>query len=244
MPEPKTVKNRIHLDVQPDVARDEAFERVLELGGTLVADHRRPDGTGWITVGDPEGNELCLERSRAERGEPGPTALPEREDTTVRLGDEEANLVGLLEWYRAGVVAKAAGASPVVATTSPVASGVTIAGLVNHLALVEDDWMHRRFAGHPDPEPWASAPWDDDRDWEFHSANEEPLADVVARYEAACARSRAAMRGHSLDAAAVAASPGPEFNLRFAVLHLIDETARHLGHLDIIRELLDGTTGE
>ena len=104
--------------------------------------------------------------------------------------------------------------------------------------------MHRRFAGHPEPEPWASAPWDDDRDWEFHSANEEPLADVVARYEAACARSRAAMRGHTLDDAAVAASPGPEFNLRFAVLHLIDETARHLGHLDIIRELLDGTTGE
>jgi uncharacterized damage-inducible protein DinB len=244
VPEPKVVKNRVHLDVQPDDTRDAAFDRVLELGGTLVADHRRPDGTGWITVADPEGNELCLERAAAERGEPGPAALPEREDTTVRLGDEAANLVGLLEWYRAGVAAKAAGASPRVATTSPIASGVTIAGLVNHLALVEDDWMHHRFAGHPEPEPWASAPWDEDRDWEFHSANQEALADVIARYEAACARSREATGGRSLDDVAVGARPGSEFNLRFALLHLIEETARHLGHLDIIRELLDGTTGE
>ncbi|MFD5316486.1 VOC family protein [Streptomyces sp. NPDC127098] len=67
--EPKTVKNRVHLDLQPeDRTRDEEVERLLTLGATLQGDHRRPDGTGWVTLTDPEGNELCVERSAAERG--------------------------------------------------------------------------------------------------------------------------------------------------------------------------------
>ncbi|KOV67534.1 VOC family protein [Streptomyces sp. MMG1121] len=65
----KTSKNRVHLDLQPqDRTRDEEVERLLALGATLQADHRRPDGTGWVTLYDPEGNELCVERSAAERG--------------------------------------------------------------------------------------------------------------------------------------------------------------------------------
>ncbi|MFJ8127081.1 VOC family protein [Streptomyces hydrogenans] len=68
VPEPKTVKNRVHLDVQPqDRTRDEEVERLLALGATLVGDHRKPDGTGWATLADPEGNEFCVERGRAER---------------------------------------------------------------------------------------------------------------------------------------------------------------------------------
>jgi predicted enzyme related to lactoylglutathione lyase len=67
VPEPKSVKNRVHLDLQPDHARDDEVDRLLGLGATLVADHRRPDGTGWATLADPEGNEFCVERSAAER---------------------------------------------------------------------------------------------------------------------------------------------------------------------------------
>lgn len=68
--DPKTVKNRMHLDLQPqDRTRDEEVERLLALGATLQGDHRRPDGTGWVTLHDPEGNELCVERSAAERAE-------------------------------------------------------------------------------------------------------------------------------------------------------------------------------
>ncbi|MFD6079635.1 VOC family protein [Streptomyces hydrogenans] len=68
VPEPKTVKNRVHLDIQPqDRSRDEEVERLLALGATLVGDHRKPDGTGWATLADPEGNEFCVERSLAER---------------------------------------------------------------------------------------------------------------------------------------------------------------------------------
>ncbi len=67
VPEPKTVKNRLHLCLQPDGPRDEEVERVLDLGASLVDDQRRPDGTGWTVLADPEGNEFCVLRSAAER---------------------------------------------------------------------------------------------------------------------------------------------------------------------------------
>jgi catechol 2,3-dioxygenase-like lactoylglutathione lyase family enzyme len=68
VPEGKTVKNRVHLDLQPtDRTRDEEVDRLLGLGAALFADHRRPDGTGWAVLTDPEGNEFCVERSAAER---------------------------------------------------------------------------------------------------------------------------------------------------------------------------------
>lgn len=68
VPEAKTVKNRIHLDLVPtDRTRDEEVERVLAMGATVVDDLRKPDGTGWVVLADPEGNELCILRSDAER---------------------------------------------------------------------------------------------------------------------------------------------------------------------------------
>ncbi|MEU6817885.1 VOC family protein [Streptomyces sp. NPDC046860] len=64
----KAGKNRVHLDLQPqDRTRDEEVERLLSLGATLQGDHRRPDGTGWVTLYDPEGNEFCVERGVSER---------------------------------------------------------------------------------------------------------------------------------------------------------------------------------
>ncbi|MCN9239275.1 VOC family protein [Streptomyces sp. RY43-2] len=66
----KTTKNRVHLDFQPqDRTRDEEVDRLLSLGATLHSDHRRPDGTGWVTLQDLEGNELCVERSAGERAQ-------------------------------------------------------------------------------------------------------------------------------------------------------------------------------
>lgn len=68
VPEKKTVKNRVHLDLQPqDRTRDEEVDRLLALGATVVDDQRRPDGTGWVVMSDIEGNEFCVERSAAER---------------------------------------------------------------------------------------------------------------------------------------------------------------------------------
>jgi len=72
VPESKAVKNRVHLDLQPqDRSRDEEVTRLLALGAEIVGDRRRPDGTGWVTMADPEGNEFCVERSAAERAAAG-----------------------------------------------------------------------------------------------------------------------------------------------------------------------------
>lgn len=66
----KAVKNRVHLDLQPqDRTRDAEVERVLALGATLHEDHRKADGSGWVTLLDPEGNEFCVERSATERAD-------------------------------------------------------------------------------------------------------------------------------------------------------------------------------
>lgn len=68
VPEAKGIKNRLHVDLQPqDRTRDEEVERLVELGAEVVEDHRVPDGRGWVTLSDLEGNEFCVERSAAER---------------------------------------------------------------------------------------------------------------------------------------------------------------------------------
>jgi predicted enzyme related to lactoylglutathione lyase len=68
VPEPRTVKNRVHVDLEPsDRTRDEEVERLVGLGATLVEDHRTEDGPGWVWLADPEGNDFCVERSSAER---------------------------------------------------------------------------------------------------------------------------------------------------------------------------------
>lgn len=68
VPEAKQVKNRLHLDLVPaDGARDEELARLLELGARTIDDRRLPDGSGWVVLGDPEGNEFCILRSEAER---------------------------------------------------------------------------------------------------------------------------------------------------------------------------------
>lgn len=71
VPEGKTVKNRLHLDMVPDTTRDEEVERLLGIGATFVADHRDEQGRGWVLLADPEGNEFCVLRSDAERAAAG-----------------------------------------------------------------------------------------------------------------------------------------------------------------------------
>jgi hypothetical protein len=71
VPEAKQLKNRLHFDIRPtDRTRDEEVERVLALGATQFADLRRADGSGWVTLADPEGNEFCILRSLSEVDDP------------------------------------------------------------------------------------------------------------------------------------------------------------------------------
>ncbi|MDZ5621837.1 VOC family protein [Nocardioides bizhenqiangii] len=71
VPEGKTAKNRLHLDLQPsDRTRDAAVDQALSLGATVIGDFRKEDGSGWVAMADPEGNEFCIERSHSERPVP------------------------------------------------------------------------------------------------------------------------------------------------------------------------------
>jgi predicted enzyme related to lactoylglutathione lyase len=73
VPDAKRVKNRVHLDLVPaEGTRDDELARLLALGSTVVDDRRQPDGTGWVVLADPEGNEFCILRSAAERAGTGP----------------------------------------------------------------------------------------------------------------------------------------------------------------------------
>lgn len=68
VPEPRSVKNRVHVDLQPsDRSREDEVDRLLALGATIVEDHRNEDGSGWVWMADPEGNDFCVERSAGER---------------------------------------------------------------------------------------------------------------------------------------------------------------------------------
>jgi predicted enzyme related to lactoylglutathione lyase len=250
VPEGKSGKNRVHLDLQPQLnGRDVEVETLKAKGATVVGDHRRADGTGWVTMADPEGNEFCVERSASERkhGEHRSVtdSAPERPWPQVHSADEKTMLTGLLDFYREGVISKLRGLEdPTRAQVSAIRSNTTLNGLVKHLAAVEDSWFTDRMTG-VDVEPWESAPWDDDMDWEFTTAKNDSPEYVIALYEAAITRSRAITASHDLDAVAVRVPEGrPQFTLRYALMHLLEETARHLGHLDILREMADGTTGE
>ncbi|MCZ4122275.1 VOC family protein [Streptomyces sp. H39-S7] len=67
VPEPKLVKNRLHLCLRPDTTRDAEVERLLKLGASLVDDRRKADGWGWVVLADPEGNEFCILLAESER---------------------------------------------------------------------------------------------------------------------------------------------------------------------------------
>ncbi|MEU0146889.1 VOC family protein [Streptomyces sp. NPDC006288] len=104
VPELKSTKNRIHLDLRPeDRTRDEEVERLLALGATLVGDHRKPNGRGWATMADPEGNEFCVECGAGERAALTGTRLPLTADdvtSAVRLAVDTFEQAGADDWRR------------------------------------------------------------------------------------------------------------------------------------------------
>ena len=160
--------------------------------------------------------------------------------------DEAESLKQFLDFQRATLMWKGGGldASGMAKQLGP--SALTLAGIIKHLALVEDSWFQEVFLGRELPEPWAGASWEDDPDWEFHSAIEDDPAELLALYQAACERSRVAVKSApNMDALSVGKSrDGSLFSLRWIMLHMIEETARHNGHADLLRENVDGLTGE
>jgi uncharacterized damage-inducible protein DinB len=165
------------------------------------------------------------------------------------VGDELTLLSQFLEFHRATLVDKVSGLSAEqLATRAVPSSAITLGGMLKHLALVEDDWFQVRLLGRPDPEPWASAPFDDDRDWDWHSAADDTPEELLDLYASACARSRCAVAEVDGDLERLSANvdrhTGGPFSLRWIMIHMIEETARHNGHVDLIREAIDGVAGE
>jgi len=156
----------------------------------------------------------------------------------AHTGDERTALTGFLQRQRDLVAWKLAGVPEDALRAASTPSGLTGHGIVRHLANVERSWLRDVFAG----ETGLSFDWTpEDPDGELHVPADVPLAELLAGYAAESARCDAVVRAAaSLDAVSVTGG----YTLRWVLLHLVEETARHLGHLDLLRETADGATGE
>jgi uncharacterized damage-inducible protein DinB len=159
---------------------------------------------------------------------------------------ERDALTQYLDYQRETILLKADGLDKEQLARRIPTSSLTLAGIMYHLAFVEEYWMEVRFLGMTEREDFAGVDWDADRDWEFHTATTMDPHELRARYRAACQRSRqVAAKADSLDQLSVwKHADGWQFTLRWVLLHLIEETARHAGHADLLREAIDGTVGE
>ncbi|MEW1751766.1 DinB family protein [Streptomyces angustmyceticus] len=164
---------------------------------------------------------------------PSTTHRHGRRDTPPpRTGSDETEVLrGFLDYLRTSIAAKADGAPEPQVRTATVPSGTNLLGLLNHLTCVE----RATFLG------------DDVPDWQatFHAAPADSVSDVVARYRDAVQRANDVLDGCT-DLGAPVPRPRPDHpapSVRWALTHMIEETGRHAGHADILRELIDGTTG-
>jgi uncharacterized damage-inducible protein DinB len=164
-------------------------------------------------------------------------------------GTETEHLVGALERLRMTFRWKADGVGAAGLRTRIGASALTLGGLLKHLAVAEDHAFTTKLTGEPLGVPWDPAAWDDEPDWEFASAARDTAEQLYALWDGAVARSRArlgaALAGGGLDQPVHLAGPdGRPASLRRLLCDLIEEYGRHTGHADLLREAVDGVTGE
>ena len=153
-------------------------------------------------------------------------------------GDERTTLMGFLQRQRDLVAWKLGDASDDVLRSVSTPSGMTLPGVVRHLENVERSWFRDVFAG----EKGLAFDWtDEDPDGEWHVPRDVAMADLLANYAAETVRCDAVIRGAaSLDVVAA----GGDVSLRWIIDHMIEETARHVGQIDLLREQADGAVGE
>jgi uncharacterized damage-inducible protein DinB len=163
-----------------------------------------------------------------------------------RQGSERDTLIAFLDYHRELLIDKASGLTDEQLHTTVAPSSLTLGGLINHMAVVEDDWFTGDIAGDTLPEPWASAPWEEDRDWELTSAVDTPTDLLFQRYRDAIERSNAVLvKVDDLSQLSIKTDrKGDPWSIRWILVHMIEETARHCGHADFIRESLDGSVGD
>jgi len=164
---------------------------------------------------------------------------------------EVATLLGFLDFQRATLEWKCRGLSDEQLRMARPPSPITLGGLLKHLAQVEDYWFTEVAGGQPTPEPWASAEAKADPDWEWHSAAGDSGDELRALWAERVGRSRAVVQARldqgedaALSQAHAAWGGRARVSLRWVLVHMVEEYSRHNGHADLIRESIDGQTGE
>ena len=157
----------------------------------------------------------------------------------ARTGDERAVLESFLDFHRGVLLRKLRGLSDAEAARRLVPSATTVAGLVKHLTLVEQNWFPCLLAPVPGDVYLTS---EEDAVASFTLTDGDTVERLAAAYERACARSREVAGRFELDHVVPHPQLG-EVSLRWILVHMTEETARHVGHADILRELTDGATG-
>lgn len=157
-----------------------------------------------------------------------------------KIADEKTTLASFLDYQRASLVRKVEGLTDEQAKQTPLPSGTSLWGLLGHSTYVEQWWFAHVVGGLDGLEyPWT----DEDPDADWRGPEGATLADLVAAYEKECGRSREVLAAADLDT--VVTPPGRDPRaVRWVVVHMIEEVARHAGHADVLRELVDGATGE
>jgi hypothetical protein len=164
-------------------------------------------------------------------------------------GDETAAVLGELDRVRSYLAWKCGGLDTAGLNQRLGPSTVTLGGLLKHLTLVEDTHFERLLWGRKPGPPWSDVDWSTNPDWEWESAARDSPAELMSRWEAAVDRSRVTV-AEALDDGGLdhvgrfVSGNGQSPNLRRILLDLIEEYARHVGHADLIREAVDGLTGE
>ena len=169
-----------------------------------------------------------------------------RQDPDATTTSERESLEQYLDYQRETILRKTEGLTQEQLGQRIPTSALTLAGILYHLALVEEDWFEVKFLGQEDREDWQGIDWDTDPEYEFRTALAKDPDWLRRRYRDACDRARqVTAAADSLDDVSVSTRVGGKpFTLRWVMLHLIEETARHAGHADLLREAIDGTTGE
>lgn len=159
--------------------------------------------------------------------------------------DERTMLLAFLDRHRDRFRRRCAGLTAAQLNTPQPPSDMTLGGMMKHLAYVESWWTAAILLGREQPEPWLSADWDADEDWDWHSAADDTPEQLRELYEAEVAAADAIIAAAALDDRAVRprGRDGQHANLRWILVHLIEEYAQHNGHADLIRESIDGQTG-
>lgn len=156
------------------------------------------------------------------------------------VGGEKEMLLGFLEFQRATAICKLRGVSDDDALRTLGPSSLTLGGIVTHLAFVERAWFRSAMEG----EDLHAAGFPDDINLYWAPPEHATVEDLIDQYHQEIARSNAIIEAHDLDD--IAARPRgkrPPMQLRWIMLHMIEEVARHLGHMDLIRESIDGQVG-